>query len=687
MAGQGRIRMTASNTEQQHYITAFQRALKIDAAQKESRIAVNVDADFAFGEQGTGFTSDFIGNSDPSEMDDRFGDLPEGDIEHRRRMGHFVAYDDGKRLGSNWDAARQATDPSNKKMVAMRRGLARKQDAVAYAAIIGTAYTGQTGTGTQTLPAAQKIAVSDHTYNSGGSGDAPLTVSKVLLAKEMLDAAEYDGPRFLACPAKQISHMLTDSQVTSADFNTVKALVAGEIDEWLGFKWLRYEPVSVDGSSDQLIAAWVGDYIEFRQRVLAPPDMWVRKDKRPHLYGYYQVDMAAVRTADDAVVQIACDPSRARKAGNSPASTQEKEAIMAVNDRYGQFVGTQTLNTTPQGNADVPYGASAPKVLFDRVDFTSGDSIGSKGYIARLPRHAVILPVSRIDFGAHGTSVTLNIGDANDEDGLASVVAIAAAGSADFLEAVAAENLGKPLWELLGYASEDDADELLTIYASIAGAATGATKSEAELATFLTIAQDAAAKLTTDSVESLDDPQNRFERLAAPIISSVFKETLEAAPAWPCARRRVNLTADTSSGSTPAFDYSYRFPLPSKFVRIVRLYDTGYRWVREGNYILSDDPGPIHLMYIHEIDPADADASLAACAAARLAWKLARAYTDDPGERRALREEYFEQLGEAVRIAGAQRQAVDKHESHELSHAGVVPSHGRRLTAVEQSQG
>jgi len=298
----------AGNTELQHYRTAFEMGLKIDAAQMDSRVASKVDARFNYGEKGDSFSVDNLGNSDPSPMDDRYGDLPEGDIEHRRRVGHFEPWQDGRRLGSKFDEVRQVTDPTNDKMIAMKAGLARRQDVCVMAAILGTAYSGRTGTTSSVLPAAQKIAVDDHTYDAN-SGDYPLTVSKVMLAKEKLDAAEIAGKRHIIVPARQISHMLTDTQVTSADFNTVKALVHGEIDEWLGFTWTRYESVLTDGSSDQLIAAFVEPAVCFRQRTLRAPDIWERKDKVPHWYGYYSVDQAAVRREDAGVIQIACDPN------------------------------------------------------------------------------------------------------------------------------------------------------------------------------------------------------------------------------------------------------------------------------------------------------------------------------------------------------------------------------------------
>jgi hypothetical protein len=46
-------------------------------------------------------------------------------------------------------------------------------------------------------------------------------------------------PRIIVVSAKQIQDLLRTTEVTSADYNTVKALVNGDIDTFLGFKFRR----------------------------------------------------------------------------------------------------------------------------------------------------------------------------------------------------------------------------------------------------------------------------------------------------------------------------------------------------------------------------------------------------------------------------------------------------------------
>lgn len=295
------------NTLEELYRVAFEANLRIDAAQAEMRLAMCADAEFNYGEKGESFTFDFVGNSDPEPMTDRFGNLPDGHISERRRVGHFAPHHDGKAVGASYDIARQVADPTNKKVVSMKRGLARHHDAQIFNAIVGDAYAGKKGVTKVTLPTAQRIAVNYHGYDTG-SGDTGLSVSKIMRAKVMFDESEIEGERWIIAPASQIANLLSDDKLASGDYNTVKALVNGEIDTWHGFKYARYERTGLTaaGGGHQRVVACIRDATQYRSRVLYAPDVWLRKDKTPHYYAYYQVDTAGCRGEDKGVIDIAC---------------------------------------------------------------------------------------------------------------------------------------------------------------------------------------------------------------------------------------------------------------------------------------------------------------------------------------------------------------------------------------------
>lgn len=86
-------------------------------------------------------------------------------------------------------------------------------------------------TGLSALPAAQQIL----------HGSTGLTMAKIMDAKLILDVNNVDeDERYFFYSPIGSRVLLTDNQVTSADYNTVRVLVAGQFpmdQAWMGFKW------------------------------------------------------------------------------------------------------------------------------------------------------------------------------------------------------------------------------------------------------------------------------------------------------------------------------------------------------------------------------------------------------------------------------------------------------------------
>lgn len=75
--------------------------------------------------------------------------------------------------------------------------------------------------------------------NTVGDGSAAFSLTLVASAGRMLDAANVPAEdRTIIYTAKQKEQFLSSTTVTSSDFNTVKALVAGDIDTFYGFKFI-----------------------------------------------------------------------------------------------------------------------------------------------------------------------------------------------------------------------------------------------------------------------------------------------------------------------------------------------------------------------------------------------------------------------------------------------------------------
>jgi hypothetical protein len=182
---------------------------------------------------------------------------------------------------------------------------ARTCDKIIIDALGGTAFTGPTGTTATVLPAGQKIAA--NYVESGAVANSGLTIAKLRAAKFLFDSNEVDEEeeRILVVSAKQLQDLLRDDKITSADYNTVRALVDGTLNTFMGFKFRRSQqlPLAVDIRS---CFAYVKSGI-----ILAERGLKTMMDVRPDLSHSLQIrsvaSLAAVRMEEKKVVEIACD--------------------------------------------------------------------------------------------------------------------------------------------------------------------------------------------------------------------------------------------------------------------------------------------------------------------------------------------------------------------------------------------
>ena len=74
---------------------------------------------------------------------------------------------------------------------------------------------------------------------SNGGAASNMNIEKLIEAKKLLDANNVPSEgRCMIIHANNLAGMLGETQITSADFASVKALVQGDIDTFLGFKFV-----------------------------------------------------------------------------------------------------------------------------------------------------------------------------------------------------------------------------------------------------------------------------------------------------------------------------------------------------------------------------------------------------------------------------------------------------------------
>jgi hypothetical protein len=228
------------------------------------------------------------------------------DTPHARRRVSLEDYDWAD-LIDNEDQVRLLINPQGPYSVAAANALGRAIDSAIVAAADGTAYTGVAG-GTSTSYTAGNTV--DVQVGISPAADTGLNVGKLRAAKQVLDANEAeDDDRYCIINAKQLQNLLGQTEVTSSDYASVKALVSGDVDTFLGFKFLRTELIGVDSNSDHKVLYWQKSGMKLA--IGAEPTIKIseRADKNHATQVFASMSIGATRMQEELVGYIECDPT------------------------------------------------------------------------------------------------------------------------------------------------------------------------------------------------------------------------------------------------------------------------------------------------------------------------------------------------------------------------------------------
>ena len=242
---------------------------------------------------------DQVGSATAVKKTSRHGDTPISDTPHSRRMvtmDHWEYAD----LIDDSDKVAMLIDPTSSYANAAAYAIGRAIDDAIIEAADGTALTGKSGSTSTVLPAGQIVGVA--------SPAAGLTIAKMVNAKKILDQNNVDPSlkRYIAVHPEQIEDLLNNTTVTSADYNTVKALVQGDINTFMGFEFITSTRLATDGSSYRQVLAWAEDGITLAMGKDLMTQITQRADKSYSTQVYVCAQFGATRMEEEKVVQILC---------------------------------------------------------------------------------------------------------------------------------------------------------------------------------------------------------------------------------------------------------------------------------------------------------------------------------------------------------------------------------------------
>jgi hypothetical protein len=242
---------------------------------------------------------DQLGATDMIEKTSRHQDTPSIDPDHQRRrlskrdFLHNTLFD-------TEDQLRMIIDPKSAYSMSAAMSAGRQMDDVIIEAFDATAFAGKSGGTSTSFTAANIIA-----ENSEG-----LTKGKLLNAIQLLDDQDVESEdRFCVCAPTQINDLLDTTEVASSDFNTVKALVQGELNTWLGFQFIKITRLDETSTDSGIRKCWAYHRAAMQLGIGKEPS--VRIDQRADKNYAWQVHMSmtinAVRLEEKRITQINCN--------------------------------------------------------------------------------------------------------------------------------------------------------------------------------------------------------------------------------------------------------------------------------------------------------------------------------------------------------------------------------------------
>jgi hypothetical protein len=223
----------------------------------------------------------------------RHGDTPQINSQHSRRRGQMSDYEWAD-LIDKVDEVRMLINPTSAYAQSAAYALGRAYDQEVIAAFTADSQSGKSGTVVAPFPSSQVIV----------HGSTGLTLTKLRAAKTIFNANDVPmGMMHMAISAEAVEDLLSDTTITSADFNTIKTLIAGEINTFMGFTFTMINLLPLEGTT-RTCYAWHMDSMGALVGADINTRVSERDDKSYSTQVYASGTFGAVRIQDEGVVAI-----------------------------------------------------------------------------------------------------------------------------------------------------------------------------------------------------------------------------------------------------------------------------------------------------------------------------------------------------------------------------------------------
>ena len=276
--------------------------------------------------EGENESYDFLGTIELDEKTTRFEDIPIEDMTHNRRWIAPKFFEKGLFVDKLDDIALH-TDPTSDYIQALAKGEIRRQNITVTDSFFANVRGGKNPgddtytftesayvTSTNTTTAGRIIVHDTQSDFTAGGVSSGLTIEKLVLARQALMELENDPDDlfYIAVSPKQMSDLLREAETQSIDTAIIRSLVAGIVNEYMGFRFVVTNRIKIGSSNDVDV-----DTNVFEVPVWTKEGMLFAKHNSPIFNVDWlprkqiwqisaRVGMAAIRMDEDKVLRIEC---------------------------------------------------------------------------------------------------------------------------------------------------------------------------------------------------------------------------------------------------------------------------------------------------------------------------------------------------------------------------------------------
>lgn len=289
-------------------VQAYKSNIEVQFQQKGSRLRPYVRNEM---QQALYDFYDRIGPTTAVEVTTRHGDTPLIPTQYDRRRVGLRDFDWADLIDQK-DKIRMLADPTSSYVQNAVYALGRAMDDVIIQAAFGTAYAGQNGATSVAWPSSQIIP--NNYVESGPSVSSNLTIAKLRRARYLFDKAEVttDSEYDLVAVVdpSQVQSMLRYTEVNSSDYNSIKSLVQGDVDTFMGFKFVKSNRLSTNSNGYRQCIFFEKEGLLLATGMEIKVDVGPRRDKRNSTQVYACGSFGSTRMWESKVLEVDCDETK-----------------------------------------------------------------------------------------------------------------------------------------------------------------------------------------------------------------------------------------------------------------------------------------------------------------------------------------------------------------------------------------